>query len=61
MHFAGAKAACRKEQTQIVLPCRPDSCILPAGGFMNERENVALVRKLYDAFARGDIETTGAR
>src|SRR3954454_20221144 len=41
----------------MVSPCRPDSCILPAGGFMNEQENVALVRKLYDAFARGDIET----
>ena len=24
---------------------------------MNEQENVALVRKLYDAFARGDIDT----
>jgi uncharacterized protein len=24
---------------------------------MNEQENVALVRKLYDAFARGDVET----
>ncbi len=34
----------------------PDSCIIPVGDSrMNEQENIVLVKKLYDAFSRGDI------
>jgi len=34
-----------------------DVLILRGGGNMNEQQNTVLVRKLYDAFARGDIQT----